>query len=156
MVQDYFHGKSEKYDLEMLIPQLIEENEKLWATKSFYAPAKKWHNIWTKYRNRANAQTGAQFLFSKYFGMGKTTVKKLRQCHLMTMAIKKEQPVTYQTFYNRMYRLGWDEDKAIKTPAHVEKRDKDRRRKVKIHKFFRKLRHIFHARRRGKGFKNAC
>ena len=59
MVQDYFHGTAEKYDLEMVIPQLIEENEKLWATKSFYAPAKKWHNIWTKYRNRANAKTGA-------------------------------------------------------------------------------------------------
>lgn len=51
-VMEYFHGKWSKYDLEMRIPQLIEENEKLWATKSFYAPAKKWHNIWTKYRNR--------------------------------------------------------------------------------------------------------
>lgn len=52
LVTDYFHGKGDKYDLEMKIPQLIEENEKLWATKSFYAPAKKRHNTWTKYRNR--------------------------------------------------------------------------------------------------------
>lgn len=51
-VSDYFHGKSEHYDLDMIIPQLIEENERLWKTKSFYAPAKKWHDIWTKYKNR--------------------------------------------------------------------------------------------------------
>ena len=52
MVVAYFHGKSGKYDLEMKIPELIDENERLWATKSFYAPAKKWRNIRTKFKNR--------------------------------------------------------------------------------------------------------
>lgn len=45
-------GKSKAYDLEMKIPELIEENEKLWATKNFYKPAKKRRVIRTKYSNR--------------------------------------------------------------------------------------------------------
>ena len=49
---DYFHGKWKKYDLMMEIPRLIEENEKLWATKNFYAPKKKWATIWSKVKNR--------------------------------------------------------------------------------------------------------
>lgn len=48
----WFHWKWERYDLEMEIPKLIEENERLWATKNFYAPKRKWRNIWTKYSNR--------------------------------------------------------------------------------------------------------
>lgn len=51
-VHDYFQWKREHYDLKMMIPELIDENEKLWATKNFYAPAKKWRNIWTKLKNR--------------------------------------------------------------------------------------------------------
>lgn len=46
------HWNRESYDLEMLIPELIEENEKLWATKNFYKPWKKRRAVWTKYRNR--------------------------------------------------------------------------------------------------------
>jgi len=52
MVTEYFHGKGKEYDLEIKIPELIDENEKLWATKSFYAPAKKRRNIRTKFKNR--------------------------------------------------------------------------------------------------------
>lgn len=49
---EWTQGKREKYDLEMMIPQLIEENEKLWATKNFYAPWRKRRATWTKYINR--------------------------------------------------------------------------------------------------------
>lgn len=45
-------GKGKAYDLEMKIPELIEENEKLWATKNFYKPWKKRRVIRTKYSNR--------------------------------------------------------------------------------------------------------
>lgn len=45
-------GKGKAYDLEMKIPELIEENEKLWATKNFYKPWKKRRAIRTKYSNR--------------------------------------------------------------------------------------------------------
>lgn len=51
-VYEYTRGESEPYDLDMVIPILIEENEKLWASKNFYKPKKKWRNIWTKYKNR--------------------------------------------------------------------------------------------------------
>lgn len=51
-VVDYFHGKWKKYDLKMEIPKLIDENEKLWATKNFYAPKKKWRVIRNKCKNR--------------------------------------------------------------------------------------------------------
>lgn len=46
------HWKRKDYDLDMVIPALIEENEKLWATKSFYKPGKKRRAVWTKYTNR--------------------------------------------------------------------------------------------------------
>ena len=52
MVVAYFHGKTNSYDLNIKIPELIDENERLWATKSFYAPAKKRRNIRTKFKNR--------------------------------------------------------------------------------------------------------
>ena len=52
MVVAYLHGKSTKYDLDLEIPRLIEENEKLWDTKNFYAPKKKWRAVWVKYKNR--------------------------------------------------------------------------------------------------------
>lgn len=48
----YMHWKNEDYDLDLIIPQLIEENEALWKTKNFYAPAKKRRAIRTKYKNR--------------------------------------------------------------------------------------------------------
>jgi len=51
-LRDSTQGKRKAYDLDMIIPQLIEENEKLWATKNFYAPARKWRATWTKYKNR--------------------------------------------------------------------------------------------------------
>lgn len=47
----YMQGRGEKYDLDMIIPQLIEENEELWKTKNFYAPAKKWRAKWIKWKN---------------------------------------------------------------------------------------------------------
>ena len=52
MVVEYFHGKWKKYDLEMIIPKLIDENERLWSTKNFYAPKKKWRAIRAKFKNR--------------------------------------------------------------------------------------------------------
>ena len=49
----YFQGKLDyEIDLAIEVPRLIEEDEKLWATKNFYAPRKKWRQIWTKYKNR--------------------------------------------------------------------------------------------------------
>ena len=51
-VVDYFHGKSKKYDLDVEIPRLIEENEELWKTKNFYAPRRKWRALRIKYKNR--------------------------------------------------------------------------------------------------------
>lgn len=48
----YMHWWGMKYDLDLLIPKMIEENEELWKTKNFYAPAKKWRAIWIKYKNR--------------------------------------------------------------------------------------------------------
>lgn len=47
------HGEWEAYDLDMVIPLLIEENEKLWESKNFYAPKKNWRKTWTKYKLRA-------------------------------------------------------------------------------------------------------
>ena len=47
-----FSLKSKKYDLKKKIPELIEKNEKLWATKNFYAPRRKWRAIWTEYDKR--------------------------------------------------------------------------------------------------------
>lgn len=55
-VADYFQWRSTKYDLEMVIPSLIEQNKKLWATKNFYAPWKKWENIWNKYITRTKSK----------------------------------------------------------------------------------------------------
>lgn len=44
--------KWKKYDLKKIMPKLIEKNEKLWATKNFYAPRRKWRAIWTEYDKR--------------------------------------------------------------------------------------------------------
>lgn len=49
---DYIQGRWKPYDLEMVVPALIERNEKLWATKNFVWPKKKRKKIWTKYTNR--------------------------------------------------------------------------------------------------------
>lgn len=49
---DSLRGKWKKYDLNKKIPELIEENERLWATKNFYAPKKKWRKIWEEYAKR--------------------------------------------------------------------------------------------------------
>lgn len=46
------HNKAESYDLEMIIPILIEENEKLWETKNFHSPKRNWRRTWTKYKLR--------------------------------------------------------------------------------------------------------
>ncbi len=51
-VTDYFQGRAEKYDLDYEIPRLIEENKKLWETKNFHAPKRKWMATWAKYVNR--------------------------------------------------------------------------------------------------------
>ena len=61
--------------------------------------------------------------------------------------IEQHKPwVTYATFRHRLVNLKWTVEKAINTPAQVKKRDKDRRRKVKLYiilykvkKFFRDL-----------------
>ena len=47
-----FSLKAKKYDLKKKMPELIELNEKLWATKNFYAPRRKWRAIWTEYDKR--------------------------------------------------------------------------------------------------------
>lgn len=51
-VGDYFQWKL-KYDIDLdyNIPRLIEEDERLWKTKSFYAPRRKWRAIWIKWKN---------------------------------------------------------------------------------------------------------
>lgn len=46
----HMHWEREAYDLDKMIPELIDENERLWKTKNFYAPWKKWRAIWTKYK----------------------------------------------------------------------------------------------------------
>lgn len=51
-LNDYMHWGKMNYDLDMIIPQLIEENEELWKTKNFYAPAKKWRAKWIRWKNR--------------------------------------------------------------------------------------------------------
>lgn len=51
-LSDSTQWKRKAYDLDMVIPQLIEENEKLWATKNFYKPWRKRRAIRTKYKNR--------------------------------------------------------------------------------------------------------
>lgn len=51
-VQDFFKGKSKKYDLEMIIPSLIEQNKQLWAWKKFYSPWRKWESLRNKYSIR--------------------------------------------------------------------------------------------------------
>ena len=51
-VHSYFQWKWKKYDLKKKIPQLIANNEKLWATKNFYAPRKKWRERWAEYDKR--------------------------------------------------------------------------------------------------------
>lgn len=51
-VSDYFQGKAKKYDLKKKVPQLIEKNEKLWKTKTFYSPKRKWRSIWEEYDKR--------------------------------------------------------------------------------------------------------
>lgn len=37
------------WDYKTLIPELIEENKRLWATKTFYKPSKNWEKIWNEY-----------------------------------------------------------------------------------------------------------
>jgi len=49
-VKDFFKGNHAKYDLDVEIPRLIEENKRLWETKCFYAPKKKWENQWAKFK----------------------------------------------------------------------------------------------------------
>jgi hypothetical protein len=36
----------------MKIPELIEENERLWETKNFYKPKRKWRKAWEEYSKR--------------------------------------------------------------------------------------------------------
>lgn len=51
-VRKYFQGESRKYNLKQKIPYLIRINEELWATKNFYAPRRKWRQIWEEYDKR--------------------------------------------------------------------------------------------------------
>lgn len=47
---DYLQNKdSGNWDFSTLIPELIEENKRLWATKNFYKPSQNWEWIWNKY-----------------------------------------------------------------------------------------------------------
>lgn len=49
----YFRGEeSGDYDFDKLIPELIEENKRLWATKSFIWSSKKWERIWDAYKEQ--------------------------------------------------------------------------------------------------------
>ncbi len=51
-VYEFTHNKNAKYDLKRKIPVLINRNEKLWKTKNFYAPKRKWRQIWEEYDKR--------------------------------------------------------------------------------------------------------
>lgn len=46
-VRAYFQWQGKAYDLYKVVPKLIEENIKLWKTKKFYAPRRKWKELWT-------------------------------------------------------------------------------------------------------------
>ncbi len=52
LTRDYAQWKGKHYDLKKKIPQLIKENERLWKTKSFYKPWRRWGNIWEEYDKR--------------------------------------------------------------------------------------------------------
>ena len=52
LTRDFAMWKWKKYDLNKKIPQLIKENEKLWKTKNFYKPWRKWASIWEEYAKR--------------------------------------------------------------------------------------------------------
>ena len=52
IVVKYFQWKLDyEVDLDMEIPKLIDMDEKLWATKNFHAPRRKWRAIWIKRKN---------------------------------------------------------------------------------------------------------
>lgn len=51
--------------------------------------------------------------------------------------------VTYAVFRYRLVNLKWSLYKAIHTPADTKKRDKDRRRKVRIYNLWNKIKDFF-------------
>lgn len=52
MVSDFTHWTAKAYDLKKKIPELIEENERLWKTKNFYKPKRNWRKTWDEYVKR--------------------------------------------------------------------------------------------------------
>jgi hypothetical protein len=74
------------------------------------------------------------------------SIRRCWEVHKKVMRREHQPAVTYSTFRARVRDLHWDVYKAIHTPAVIEKRDKNRRWKAKLHKvafrikrFFRKL-----------------
>jgi hypothetical protein len=74
------------------------------------------------------------------------SIRRCWEVHKKVMHREHQPAVTYSTFRARVRDLHWDVYKAIHTPAVIEKRDKNRRWKAKLHKvvfrikrFFRKL-----------------
>lgn len=61
--------------------------------------------------------------------------KKMQELH--------EPWVTYATFRHRVVNLHWTVEKAIDTPAHVNKRDYDRRMKVRFYRLIYKVKKFF-------------
>lgn len=52
LTREFAQWKGKKYDLNKKIPQLIKENERLWKTKSFHKPWRRWGKIWEEYAKR--------------------------------------------------------------------------------------------------------
>lgn len=44
--------KWKPYDIEKVVPRLIKRNEELRKEKNFYAPKRKWREIWNEYKKR--------------------------------------------------------------------------------------------------------
>ena len=73
----------------------------------------------------------------------KGNLKHCWEVHKHVMHKKHLPAVTYSTFRARVKDLHWDVYKAIHTPATVEKRDKDRRFKAKLHLIKFRIKHFF-------------
>lgn len=52
-----FKGTTRKYDFAKIVPELIKQNEELWASKSEefranHKPKRNWRHLWTEYDKR--------------------------------------------------------------------------------------------------------
>lgn len=63
--------------------------------------------------------------------------------HRELMQSKELPRVTYSTFRHRVRALDWNLYRAIHTPADIDKRDKDRRKKVRVQNFRESIKDFF-------------